>query len=240
MPIRELMKRFADDTYGSTLDKVNAAIGSVEKAFAVKAGFFNSNAVAESRFNKIKTANKHYLAHEYFNRMFRKDLFMRGTNRPVVDALSEKPMTLGEICAHPLLAKEPHTNIFQAVTMLMASGQVGPSAARGNNRKSTTRMNQAILERSLYANDIGYMVSPLLRTGVLVPWFIQLLLNAIRQNLKPDDYVWGVLEAQGQRMNKEGKTIEDPEENKVEIRLKIAEFLKTDLPHLKLIGVAQA
>jgi hypothetical protein len=41
MPVRELMKRVADDTYGSTLDKVNTAIKSVDK---------------------------HYLAHEYFNR----------------------------------------------------------------------------------------------------------------------------------------------------------------------------
>jgi hypothetical protein len=68
MPVRELMKRVADDTYGSTLDKVNTAIKSVEKAFAVKSGFFNGNAVAESRFNRIKIANKHYLSHEYFNR----------------------------------------------------------------------------------------------------------------------------------------------------------------------------
>jgi len=55
MPVRELMKRFADDTYGSTLDKVNAALSSVEKAFAVKSGFFNGNTAAESQFNRSKT-----------------------------------------------------------------------------------------------------------------------------------------------------------------------------------------
>ena len=344
MPVRELMKRFADDTYGSTLDKVNAAINSVEKAFAVKSGFFNTNTVAESRFDQIKIADKHYLAHEYFNRDwqpfyfsdimsefsnakvsfigsaelfdhyvalystenarqmiseagdevmketlkdyflnrgFRKDIFMRGTNRltvreqtakindlqfalsvpgssvslamkfsfgeakgkeeiyqPVIDALSEKPMTLGEISTRPLLAKEHPSNIIQAVTMLVASGQVGPAETRGNNRKSVARMNQAILKRSMYGTEIGFMVSPLLRTGVSVYWINQLLLNATHQKLKTDDYVWDILQSLGQRMKKEGKIIQNPEENKAEIRLKQAEFLKTDLPYLKLIEVA--
>lgn len=139
---------------------------------------------------------KETLKDYFLNRMFRKDLFMRGTSW---------------LSPRPLLAKEPVENIIQALTMLAASGQVCPSASKAVNKKSAARMNQAILERSPYANEIGFMVSPLLRTGVLVPWFIQLLLNAIRQNLKADDYVWGVLEGQGQRMQKEGKTIQDPE-----------------------------
>ena len=99
-------------------------------------------------------------------------------------------------------------------------------------------MNQAILKRSMYGTEIGFMVSPLLRTGVSVYWINQLLLNATHQKLKTDDYVWDILQSLGQRMKKEGKIIQNPEENKAEIRLKQAEFLKTDLPYLKLIEVA--
>lgn len=345
-PVRELMKRFADDTYGSTMDKIDAAIRSVEKAFAVKSGFFNNNAVAESWFDHFKAFDKHYLAHEFFirdwqpfyfseirrefdhskvsfiasaelfdsyfnlyanaqaiemineardipmketlkdyffNRRFRKDIFMRGTNRlsareqterlfdfqfalsiprtavtltmrfpfgeatgkeeiyqPIIEALSEKPMTIRQLSAHPALAGEPPSIIIQALTLLTASGQVGPALVKGVNKKTVMKMNQAILERALYSNEIGFMVSPLLRTGVWIPWFTQLLLNAMRRNLKPDEYVYGILEALGQRMKKEGQIIEDPEENKAEIRSRLAEFQKTDLPFLKRIGIEPA
>ncbi|OGR24920.1 MAG: hypothetical protein A2277_16790 [Desulfobacterales bacterium RIFOXYA12_FULL_46_15] len=78
------MKRFADDTYGSTLDKVNTtALGSVEKAFAVKSGFFNSNTAAESQFNRSKTIDRHYLAHEYFNRDWQPFYFSDIMNFPM-------------------------------------------------------------------------------------------------------------------------------------------------------------
>ena len=60
-----------------------------------------------------------------------------------------------------------------------------------------------------------------------MPWFNQLLLNAVRRNLKPDEYVWGVLQALGQRMQKEGKIIQDPEENKAEIRSRLEGFMST-------------
>ena len=64
---------------------------------------------------------------------------------------------------------EPAANALQTITMLTASGQAGPSVDKGTNRKSTARINQAILDQALYANEIGFMVSPLLRTGVAVP-----------------------------------------------------------------------
>lgn len=343
MPVRELMKRFADDTYGSTMDKVNAAINSVEKAFTVKSGFFNNNTAAESRFNQIKKGDKHYLAHEYFNRdwqpfyfsdiisefgnskvnfidsaelfdrytsiyandnalqminqagdltmketlkdyflnrMFRKDIFMRGTNRlslrehnekindlrftlcipknnvkltmqfpfgeakgkeeiynPVFEALSDKSMTIRELCGIPKLSGAPFPSIVQAVTMLTASGQVSLAGLGENNRKSVDRMNQAIMERALYSNDIKFLVSPVLRTGVYTPWFIQLLLNAGHQNMKPEDYVWGALQALGQRLQKDGKPIQEPEKNKEEIRLKLSEFQKSDLPYFTRLKI---
>ena len=298
MPVRELMKRFADDTYGSTLDKVNEALSSVEKAFAVKSGFFNGNTAAESQFNRSKTMDRHYLAHEYFNRdwqpfyfsdimgefsnakvsfigsaelfdnylglytnetgrqmiisakdgimketlkdyflnrMFRKDIFMRGDSRlslrgeqtekiydlqftlsvpkeavnltmkfpfgeargkeeiynPVIEALSEKPVTLRDLCAQPLLSGENHANIIEAVVMLAASSRLSRVGTRMSDTKTADEMNRVILERASYSSEIEFMVSPLLRTGVPVPWLKQLLLKAVRQNLKKEaeDYV---------------------------------------------------
>ncbi len=47
-------------------------------------------------------------------------------------------------------------------------------------------------------------------------------------------------QAMGRRVQKEGKVIRDPEENKAEIRSKLEGFMKTDPPCLKQIGVGPA
>jgi hypothetical protein len=156
---------------------------------------------------------------------------------PVIDALAEKSMTVGELCARPALAGKNPADIIQALAILTASGQVSLAGAKESNKKSVAKMNQAILDRAVQAADISYMVSPLLRTGISVPWFKQLLFRASRLRQKPEDYVWEILQAMGQRLQADGKPILDPEKNKEEIRLKMAEFVNVDLPHLRGLGV---
>jgi hypothetical protein len=60
-----------------------------------------------------------------------------------------------------------------------------------SDTKTADEMNRVILERASYSSEIEFMVSPLLRTGVPVTWLKQLLLKAVRQNLKKEaeDYV---------------------------------------------------
>ena len=156
---------------------------------------------------------------------------------PVIEALSEKPMTLRDLCAQPLLSGEIHANIIEAVVMLAASSRLSRVGTRMSDTKTADEMNRVILERASYSSEIEFMVSPLLRTGVPVPWLKQLLLKAVRQNLKADDYIWSILESIGHRLKVEGKTLSDPEENKAEIRSKLDEFLKIDLPHLTRLGI---
>jgi len=58
-----------------------------------------------------------------------------------------------------------------------------------SDTKTADEMNRVSLERASYSSEIEFMVSPLLRTGLPVPWLKQLLLKALRQNLKTDDYI---------------------------------------------------
>ncbi len=344
MPIRELMKKFADDTYGSTIDKVTNAIQSVDAAFKTNQGFFHNNPMLQAKLDQIKSGNKNYIAHEYFNRdwqpfyhsdiatefenakvsfigsaelydtylglyaneqaqrliqdsknpmmketlkdfylnrMFRKDLFMRGSTKllpkeqaekmyatvfgltvplenvnlamkfsfgeakgreeiytPVVNALASQPRSVQELCRLPELKDTPPTNVIQTVNMLSASGQAGPASPKWKNKKTVQKMNSAILGRALYSSDINYLVSPQLRSGILVNWFDQLFLIALQKNTAPDEFAWTVLQSLNQRVQKDGKPLDDPDKNLEEIKIKFEEFRARNEFFFKNTGIA--
>ena len=53
-------------------------------------------------------------------------------------------------------------------------------------------------------------------------------------------FVWDLLASQGQRIIKEGKTLETPEQNQDELLKQVTEFTEKRLPVLKALGVALA
>ena len=67
MPLRRLLID-AGVGDGPTAQRVETAIGFIEKLKGVNAGFFQQNPSAIGRFDKLKPMSRNYLAHEYFNR----------------------------------------------------------------------------------------------------------------------------------------------------------------------------
>ena len=71
--------------------------------------------------------------------------------------------------------------------------------------------------------------------------FQQLFLLALSEGKKqPDEwaeFVWQVLNGQGQRIIKEGKTLDTPEENLAELKAQAAAFAEKQLPVLKSLQV---
>jgi hypothetical protein len=108
-------------------------------------------------------------------------------------------------------------------------------------RKSTSKLNEAILRRARSAGDINYLASPVLGSAVGVNRLGQLAISAAREGRKtPAEWAqaaWGVLNVQGQKLIKEGKTIESPEDNLAELTSQIETFAKDNLPLLKAMGV---
>ena len=72
--------------------------------------------------------------------------------------------------------------------------------------------------------------------------FAQLFLLARTQGHKQQadwaQFAWGLLAAQGQRILKEGKALETPEENLAELAQQAQEFAEKQLPLLKALQVA--
>ena len=169
---------------------------------------------------------------------------------PILDHLADhKPKTLGQL-EQALKTGENGQGlnfgqILQAVMVLSATGAVLP--VQDDNsiqkaRKRTERLNTHLMHKARSSNELSYLASPVSGGGITVPRFHQLFLLARQQGHKqPADWaqsVWGVLQAQGQRLLKEGKTLETAEEHLTELTQQAQSFADKQLPILKALQVA--
>lgn len=73
-PIRDLMEEYAAVMGAEgvgTLGILDGTLRFVDKLIASKAGYIVANPLVSERFQKLKEHDRHYLAHEYFNRHWR-------------------------------------------------------------------------------------------------------------------------------------------------------------------------
>ncbi len=89
---------------------------------------------------------------------------------------------------------------------------------------------------------MGYLASPVTGGGVAVNRFQQLFLLAMRQGRKlPAEWaalVSELLAVQGQKIVKEGRTIESADETIAELSAQAQAFSDAQLPILKALGIA--
>jgi hypothetical protein len=120
---------------------------------------------------------------------------------------------------------------------------VQPSQAAAVAKSTSARLNAYLQEKSKGTGDLSYLASPVTGGGVPVSRFGQLFLLAYSQGKKtPEDWAkeaWELLASQGQRLIKEEKTLETPEENLQELTQQAKEFHDKRLPILKALGLAK-
>jgi hypothetical protein len=102
------------------------------------------------------------------------------------------------------------------------------------------------MRKSRASNDLSYLASPVTGGGVTVPRFSQLFLLARSEggpagSGQPADWArnaWEIISAQGQRLIKEGKTLESAEDNIAELTAQAQTFAEKQLPVLRALGIA--
>jgi len=165
---------------------------------------------------------------------------------PVLDLLADyRPRTLGQI-EQALAAKDINlAKIVQAVMVLAGMGHLAPAqedAVVGKAKKITDRFNRHLLHKAQSSRDMAYLASPVTGGGVSVDRFQQLFLLALGRGKKqPTEWAqatWQIIDSQGQRLVKEGKTLETPEENLAELTTQATEFAEKRLPILKALQIA--
>lgn len=165
---------------------------------------------------------------------------------PLLDALADhKPKTLGRL-EQALRDKGINfAQLSQAVLILVGAGHlcaVQDDAVIAKAKKHTDKLNAHLMALARGSGDTSYLASPVTGGGVMVARFAQLFLLAITQGRRlPADWAqatWDTLAAQGQRLLKDGKTLETPEDNLAELTAQAQTFAEKQLPLLRALQVA--
>ena len=165
---------------------------------------------------------------------------------PVLDALADhKVKTVAQLEAAVKPNGVTFAQLVQIMVLLTGASHVqlvqdDPIVSKA--KRSTDKLNAHLMQKSRSSNDIAYLASPVTGGGVNVNRFSQLFLLARTQGHKqPADwaqFTWAILAAQGQRIVKESRQLEMPEENLAELTSQATVFAEKQLPILKALQVA--
>ena len=169
---------------------------------------------------------------------------------PILDALANhKPQTLRQL-EQALKAKTSAGNdvtfaqLRQAVMVLVGAGHLAlpqHEAVVSKAKKQTDKLNATLCQKARSSNDIAYLASPVTGGGIAVNRFAQLFVQAIANGHKqPADWAahaWQILAGQGQKLVKDGATIEADADNLAELNRQAAVFADKQLPILRALQV---
>lgn len=165
---------------------------------------------------------------------------------PVLDAFADNmPHALADV------AKIVHTKgvhlaqLLEAVTILCGNSALAPAQEPSRNvREHCKLLNCKIENISRASGDISFLASPVTGGGTQINRFGQLFLLAQKGGLRqPQDwgqFAWEQLAQTGQRIIKDGKTLQTPEENLAELKEHATQFAANRLPVLEKLGINSA
>ncbi|MDD2850389.1 MAG: class I SAM-dependent methyltransferase [Desulfuromonadaceae bacterium] len=164
---------------------------------------------------------------------------------PILDALSDhKPKSIDQIKQAVKDKSLSIVQVMEAVMILIGTGSL--SAVQDDEviakaRTYTDKLNTHLIDKARGCNDIDCLASPVTGGGVAVTRFQQLLLMAISKGKKqPLEWATSVCEmlaARGEKVVKDGITLESPEKNLAEITSKAHAFAEKQLPILKALQI---
>lgn len=165
---------------------------------------------------------------------------------PILDALGDdKPKTIGELEQALSRTGMRLGTIYEAILVLIGKNDiiaVQDEAMQDRVKLHTERLNLAFLDKARSGGDLVFLASPVTGVGIAVGRFHQLFLLALRQGPKTADelaqFAWDILASQNQRVAKDNKALETPEENLAELSSQAREFLDKRLSLLRKLQVA--
>ncbi len=164
---------------------------------------------------------------------------------PILDIMADyKPMLISQLEVALAGRGLEIRQIIQALMVLIGNGSAAlaqDDATTARMKKSTARLNAHICRAAHGSTELAFLASPLTGGGIAVNRFQQLFLAAISQGRKQPtewaQYVLDVLMPQGQRIIKEGKTLETIEENRAELEAQAEAASTKTIPLLKALQV---
>jgi SAM-dependent methyltransferase len=165
---------------------------------------------------------------------------------PILDAFADhrlKRLTQIEQAVQPKGINM--SQVLQAVMVLAGAGHLACAQEESvviKAKKQTERLNAHLVDKARGGADVGFLASPLTGGGIAVPRFQQLFLLARAQGRKqPQEWAsfcWQIVSTQGQRLVKDGKTLQSAEESLAELSSQAQEFADKRLPILRALEIA--
>lgn len=164
---------------------------------------------------------------------------------PLLDVMANHQVQSVASLEAALTGKVGILQLMQALFVLSGAGHVQMAQAdeqASKSKRTCEKLNMHLLRKARSTNDINYLASPVTGGGVSLNRFQQLFLLAFKEGRKQPaqwaEYAWMVISAQGQKLMREGKTIESPEDNLAELGKSAQEFASKLMPILKTLTVA--
>lgn len=157
----------------------------------------------------------------------------------LIDALTIRPHTLGELAELPALKERNFEDVVQMAALLSASGQAAVYAGSAVDTPADTaiRMNLALTGHTRYGDEYKYLCSPLLGSAIVMDYLERVAYWLLTEKkLEPDATVlaqqaWRqVLLPQGRSVLKEGVRVESPEEGELILAEHMRNVLSKALP----------
>ena len=172
------------------------------------------------------------------------DLF-EGVYGPILDQVSDHQCISIAQLAQKVAAKGVTlAQVVQAAMILIGAGHMvpvqSPEMAR-QVRGHSDKLNAAFLKMSRGDGDVAYLSSPVSGGGHVVNRFQQLFLLSFKKSgKKPADwgqFAWDILNAQGQKLLKDGQALATAQENIAELARQAEEFNFKQMPVMKALQI---
>lgn len=164
---------------------------------------------------------------------------------PILDILADQTIrTLGELELEVKSKNIAFGQLTQAIVILIAAGHLSPALDQKISETletSCNAVNDYLRTKSRDSNELEYLASPVTGGGIRVSRFHQLFMESLAAGKRePGDwgnYAWNILESQGQRVIKDGKTLESSAENLAELTVQAKKFQQTSLSVFKSLRI---
>lgn len=165
---------------------------------------------------------------------------------PVLDLLADhQPRSLQDIEASVKQSAISFAQLLQVVQALLGAGHLMPvqeEAVTNSAKQQSERINSYLMSRARGSGDTAFLASPVTGGGVQVGRIPQLFLLARSKNHQQPaewaEFAWNILSMQGQKLVKDGKTIESKEDNMAELVSQAKAFSDKQLPALQALRIA--
>jgi SAM-dependent methyltransferase len=166
-------------------------------------------------------------------------LFERELYDPILLALDLKPHSLGDLLQRQEIAPLGMARVTEALMVLLSAEYIMLATEPVLYTVMTTRrLNDALLERQLGAQEKQSLASPVLRSAIKVDWVERLLvLCEIDRHPDPQSVVWEKMLEFQHKLSLDGELLLTQEENLAELARRIESFRNYKLPLLRQLGI---